>query len=210
LRSVAVCCSVLQCVAVCCSVLQCAAVCCSVLQCVAVCCGVLQFVAAVIMKNSYNHNSSTGVLQRVAMCCSVLQCVAMCCNVVVATTVALVCRSVLQCVAVCCSALQCVAMCCSVLQWWWDILTTVTSSTDSPPPPFCHYVCHPNVTNSNQWVIWMSRTLSKHKQLNESCKRHELNASSDVTNSPKTSPTERVIKTSQSQINVSFRCHKLT
>jgi len=36
LRSVAVCCSVLQCVAVCCSVLQCVAVCCSVLQCVAV------------------------------------------------------------------------------------------------------------------------------------------------------------------------------
>jgi len=32
-RSLAVCCSVLQCVAVCCSVLQCVAVCCSVLQC---------------------------------------------------------------------------------------------------------------------------------------------------------------------------------
>jgi len=34
IKSVCVCCSVLQCVAVCCSVLQCVAVCCSALACV--------------------------------------------------------------------------------------------------------------------------------------------------------------------------------
>ena len=67
-RSVAVCCSTLQCVAVCAGVLQCVAVCCSVLQCVAVCCSVLQCVAVYC-----------SVLQCVAVYCSVLQCVAVCC-----------------------------------------------------------------------------------------------------------------------------------
>jgi len=57
LRSVAVCCSVLQYVAVCCSMLQCVAVRCSEIQCGAVCCSVKR-----------------SVLQCVALYCSMLQC----------------------------------------------------------------------------------------------------------------------------------------
>jgi len=66
-RSVAVCCSVLQCVAMCCSVVQCVAVCCSAVQCGVVCCSVLRCVAV-----------CCSVLQCAAGCCSVLQCVAVC------------------------------------------------------------------------------------------------------------------------------------
>jgi len=92
-RSIAVCCSVLQCAAVCCSVLQCVAVSCSVLQCVAVCCSVLQC-ANNQCPDWRTTTSSTCTWRSIAVCCRVLQCVAV-------SSIVAVCCSVLQCAAVC-------------------------------------------------------------------------------------------------------------
>jgi len=69
-KSVAVCCSVLQCVAVRCGALRCVAVRCGALQCVAVRCSALRSVLQCVC-----------VAVRCAVCCSVLQCVAVCCSV---------------------------------------------------------------------------------------------------------------------------------
>ena len=96
LRSVAVCCSVLQCLAVCCSVLQCVAVCCSVLQCVAVCGRVRQCVAV--------YCSDDMCTNSVAACCSLLQLVAACCSLLQCVTVA----TSTPCIAVRCNVVQCV------------------------------------------------------------------------------------------------------
>jgi len=85
IRSVAVCCSVLQCVAVWLNGSQ---------VCVAVCCSVLQ-------------GEYTQSIRSVAVCCSVLQCVAVCCSVL--QCVAVCCSVAEWLTSVCCSVLQCVA-----------------------------------------------------------------------------------------------------
>ena len=81
-------------VAVCCSVLQCVAVCCSVLPSVAACCSVSYMFGTFCMRpDKVLSVRIVGIVRMqahksVAVCCSVLQCVAVCC-------------SVLKCVAVC-------------------------------------------------------------------------------------------------------------
>ena len=77
LRTLVVCCSVLQCVAVCCSKVQCGAVWCRVLQ---VFQGVAWLSVAMITKSIYqmHWSAASSVVQGVVVCCRVLQCVAGC------------------------------------------------------------------------------------------------------------------------------------
>ena len=86
-------------VAVCCSVLQCVAVCCSVLQCVEECSSVLYVWKRVHCESTekvlqWLHMCVGSVLHMcVAACCSLLQCVAAWCSVL---QMCVVCRNTLQ------------------------------------------------------------------------------------------------------------------
>jgi len=125
LKSVAVCCSVLQCVALCCSELQCNNYTVTLSKCTTTnsteydICMHTNYIKKKSYrkgKKSYIHTHQKKpyiVLQCIAVCCNVLQC----CNGVEKCTVTPpTCADMLQCFAACCSVLQRVAACCSVLK----------------------------------------------------------------------------------------------
>jgi len=141
-RSVAVCCSVLQCVAVCCSVLQCVAVCCSVLQCV-VSHDVFVRITRGLQTTGTPYKNWWKTISVGSICATIC--------------LPVICCTVLQCVAVFGSALQRVAMCCRCVA---DVLQVCCSLYRSVYPIYvCQSttyhiacLCCPKKLNSVRWI----------------------------------------------------------